>query len=210
VGAGRTELVRAILGIDVRSGGTVEIEGTTIPAKYSAMLHGGVGFLPEERKTQAIFTTLPLFHNLTIRNLKDISRVGLINHALERKTTRSYLEELNIKASYNQLLLYLSGGTQQKIALAKWLYAGSKVLILDEPTKGIDVAGRFDIYQILRNLANKGLAILVVSSDVEEVGRISDRILIMREGKIVTEIDKKMFSEELVLSNAIGAKTDGV
>lgn len=203
VGSGRTELLHAILGIDERESGTVEINGNVATANYQTILKSGVGYLPEERKTQAVFTDLPMFHNLTISNLAGIRKKGLLNYPLEKNLVNKYIHDLKIKAKNNDLLSFLSGGTQQKIALAKWLYAKSSVLLLDEPTKGIDIAARFDLYQILRRLADQGIAILIVSSDVEEVLEISDRVLVMSCGSIVADLNNKNLSEELILSYAI-------
>lgn len=203
IGSGRTELLHSILGIDKRDSGTVKINGIQYSPDYRTIIRTGVGYMPEERKTQAIFTELPVYHNITLTDFDRIRKSGLINYFLEKKIVNEYISNLNIKAKYDDVLKYLSGGNQQKVALSKWLFAQSRILFLDEPTKGIDVQARYDIYQQLRQMATNGFSILIVSSDVKEVQYISDRVIIMRNGCIVAELDRINFSEEIILSYAI-------
>lgn len=206
VGAGRTELAHAIFGIDKMDCGQVIAYGKKLekpsPRKCIA---NGMGLLPESRKENGLTLTLPISQNLTEAYLKSICRFGFMNIRKEKEVAEDYIKLLNISCpgSY-QLPLYLSGGNQQKVVLGKWLYTNPRILIFDEPTRGIDIGARQEIYHLIDNLARQGVAILMISSDLLEIMTIADRVLVMREGSIVKELDIKEASQEKIISYAVG------
>ncbi len=204
VGSGRTELARAICGIDRREAGEVMLFQQTLESNDpTKAIRKGIGYMPEDRKNQALFQILNVNVNMTITKLSKILRWGLLSTKLEKTTVSSYIKRMRVKAQFHSEIKTLSGGTQQKVGLAKWLHADSKVLVLDEPTKGIDVSARFDLYGTLRELASSGVGILLITSDSNEVLRVADRAIIMRAGKIVAELDPKETSEEKLAANAL-------
>lgn len=206
VGAGRTELAHAIFGIDKMDSGEVyayskKIEHPT-PKKC---ISNGIGLLPESRKENGLALTLPISENITEAYLKSICKFGFMDIRKEKKVAEDYIELLNIACpgSY-QLPLYLSGGNQQKVVLGKWLYINPRILIFDEPTRGIDIGARQEIYKLMDKLAKEGVAILMISSDLLEIMTIADRVLVMREGSIVKDMDIKDASQERIISYAVG------
>jgi ribose transport system ATP-binding protein len=208
VGAGRTELVHAIFGIDKIDSGQVEILGKEIdkptPGKC---VKSGLGLLPESRKENGLSLTLPVFQNICQAAMEKVTKFGILDLKKERQASENYINQLNVVCTGPSTLpLYLSGGNQQKVVIGKWLFTESDVLIFDEPTRGIDVGAREEIYHIIDKLAQKGTAILVISSDLPEVLTISDRIYVMREGRIAGEIDYKDATQELIMSYASGGK----
>lgn len=192
VGAGRTELARAIIGIDKVTGGQVLVKGkkATIRSVKSALARHRIGYVSENRKEEGLIQMLPLVSNVSItiwRKLQNL--VGWISSRLERKTVQPFVERLEIKApSLNTVVASLSGGNQQKVSLAKWLAAGVDVLIIDEPTVGIDVRTKANLHELIWELVQRGLGILLISSDMPEIVRLADRILVMRRGEIKGEI----------------------
>lgn len=205
VGSGRTELARAICGIDRRESGEVVLYQETLKGNNpTTSLRRGIGYLPEDRKNQGLFQILNVSFNMTITKLNKVLRCGVLSAGRERAVVNNYINRMTVKARFNSELRTLSGGTQQKVGIAKWLHADSRVLILDEPTKGIDVSARFDIYSILRDLSANGVAIVLITSDSNEVLRVADRVLIMRAGEIVRELDPKTTTEEAITANALG------
>lgn len=212
VGAGRTELAHAIFGIDRTDSGEVSIYSKKITKPTpKKMISNGVGLLPESRKENGLALTLPITSNITEAHLKSICRFAFMDVKKERKVAAEYIKLLNIACpgSY-QLPLYLSGGNQQKVVLGKWLYIEPKVLIFDEPTRGIDIGARQEIYRLMDSLAKEGVAILMISSDLLEIITIADRVLVMREGRIVKDMDIKDASQERIISYAVGEANDGI
>ena len=208
VGAGRTELVHAIFGVDRMDGGEIEILGRKVekPTPGKCIRHG-LGLLPESRKENGLSLTLPIFENISQAALERITRLGLLDLGKEKKVARQYVKQLNVVCpGISTHPLYLSGGNQQKVVIGKWLFTESDVLIFDEPTRGIDVGAREEIYQIINRLAEAGTAILVISSDLPEVLTISDRIYVMREGRIAGNLSYEEASQELIMSYASGGR----
>ena len=205
VGAGRTETMRAIYGADDWSSGTITLDGKDVhfhsPREAIA---GGVGLATEDRKDQGIFAIRAVMDNISVASMEKVSRGERINSKLEHEVTRGYIDDLNIKTpDENKLVGELSGGNQQKVILARWLMADPKVLILDEPTKGIDVGAKAEIYQMACDLAKKGIGIILISSELPEIIGLSDRILVMHNGRITGEVDPKTTTEEEILAYAM-------
>lgn len=199
IGAGRSQLVRCIFGADSYSSGRVKINGKTIAKNnIRASMRAGIGYVPENRKEEGLLQDLMIIHNLSLPS-HIISRGYYVNDIKEKKRGDGIIEQLGIKVNnINNPVNSLSGGNQQKVLLAKWLLLNLKLLIIDEPTRGIDIAAKSDIYTILKQLASKGMAILMVSSEIPEVLGISDRILVMRNGKIVAELDQREATDNLL------------
>lgn len=208
VGAGRTELVHAIFGIDKIDSGEIEILGRKIDKPSPGRcVKSGLGLLPESRKENGLSLTLPIFQNTSQAAMEKITKHGILNLKKEKQVAVKYIDQLNIVCTGPSIEpLYLSGGNQQKVVIGKWLFTESDVLIFDEPTRGIDVGAREEIYHIIDNLAKEGTAILVISSDLPEVLTISDRIYVMREGRISGEIPYEEASQELIMSYASGGR----
>ena len=187
VGSGRTELARAIFGADPVSAGSIELDGAPIaPASPADAIALGIGLVPEDRKHQAIFPALGILANFSVAALDAYAgALGFMVERRERKDLESYRKALNIRmASPEQTIESLSGGNQQKVILARWLARDPKVLIVDEPTRGVDVGAKAEVHQILVQLAFRGIAILMISSELPEVLAVSDRIVTMRQGRI--------------------------
>jgi ribose transport system ATP-binding protein len=208
VGAGRTELARALFGIDPIHGGTVSIDGKQAPIRTpSDAVKRGLFLVPEDRKGEGILLDLPVAQNITLPNLPAYARQGIVSVSAERRQAEKSRAELGIKfPSVDTRTGSLSGGNQQKVVLSKWLAMRPKVILFDEPTRGIDVGAKAEIYRLMRGLADSGVAILMISSDMEEVIGVSDRIAVMHEGRISGFLDREHFSEENVLLLAVGRK----
>lgn len=208
VGSGRTELLRALFAADVNNGKRIRCndKDLVINSPKDAVL-AGIGMVPEDRKHQGGLLNISILENISLPNYKRITnRLGFINNKFEQGIVHSFIKKLNIKlASVNNPLSSLSGGNQQKVILAKWLNIDAGLLLIDEPTRGVDVGARSEIYQIIYELSQSGLAIMMVSSDWEELMGLSDRILVMKNGSIQGEVSKPEFSEESLLRLAIGA-----
>lgn len=205
VGSGRTEVARAIAGADKPDRGNIYLYGK--PVKIRSPRHAlayGIGLLPEDRKTQGLFLNRPLFENVTISSLDDYQNFLLLNLQKEGKAVRHHMRDLDIRATGpNQLVSNLSGGNKQKVIMARWLGARSKVLIFDEPTRGIDVGAKFDIYRLMDELAAKGTAIIMISSELPEVMGMSDHILVMWRGRVSGYFTREESTEEKVLEAAL-------
>ncbi len=204
VGSGRTEALRAIFGADPRSAGTILVEGApaAITSPRDAVRHG-LSLLTEDRKNQGLMLGLSCVENITITDLAKVSRRGLLHQAEEAEAARGLVDQLAIKTpSVFQTVRNFSGGNQQKVVLAKWLFRGAKVLICDEPTRGIDVGAKHEIYELLWDLAGEGLGILVVSSDLPELIGICHRIIVFAHGRIVGEVPRSGFDQQRILSLA--------
>lgn len=212
VGAGRTELCRAIFGVDPPASGEVLVNGrrVTIRSPREAVA-AGLALIPEDRQRAGLAIGLPVSHNITMANLDAISRWGLLNAAAEREITCAFIEKLRIRAeSPRQIAGRLSGGTQQKVAIAKWIARGARIFLFDEPARGIDVGAKVEVFQMMDDLARSGAAILMVSSELPELLQVADRILVMRHGRITGELPGHTTQEEIMkLATLDNASTGG-
>ncbi len=207
VGAGRTETVRLIFGADTPDSGSIELDGKPLPLRNPRdAIRSGICLLTEDRKGQGLILGQSARENFGLPNLPALSRFGFVKQREERDTFGQYVRSLRIKVPHqDELARNLSGGNQQKVVLSKWLQANSEVIIFDEPTRGIDVGTKYEIYQLINELAASGKAILIVSSELPEVLGFSDRILVMHEGRITGEIrDVPKATQEQVMQLAIG------
>ncbi|AFD24644.1 ATPase component of ABC transporter with duplicated ATPase domains [Deinococcus gobiensis I-0] len=207
IGAGRTEVLRAIYGADPSAGGEVRLEGAAMSRRTPAdMMRRGVGFIAEDRRHQGIVPDARVSVNMMLTSWAK-GKVGVGERDMLR-VAEPQIQQLGIRpANPNQIIRRLSGGNQQKVILARWLSAGCDLLLIDEPTRGIDVASKADIYALIDDLAQAGVAVLMVSSELPEVLRLSDRILVMREGRLAGELAAADASEERILALATGAQT---
>ncbi|KJC52387.1 sugar ABC transporter ATP-binding protein [Bradyrhizobium sp. LTSP857] len=204
VGSGRTEVVRALFGADPKAAGTIRIEGkeVEIASPKDAVSHG-LCLATEDRKGQGLLLDMSCAENMTITDLAQVSRGGLLRRNSEFEASTRLVKELRVKtSSIHQAVRTLSGGNQQKVVIAKWLFRGPKALIFDEPTRGIDVGAKAEIYELLGNLAADGKGILVVSSDLPELMAICHRILVFSNGRIAGEVPRAEFDEHRILSLA--------
>ena len=206
VGAGRTETMRMIFGADPIDSGEVLLNGQPVHPKHPAeAVKLGIGLIPEDRKQQGLLLDLPIFTNISMATMRDISHFTVVNSRAEKENVNRLVEAVTIKTpSIAQLVRNLSGGNQQKVVLAKWLAANCKVLILDEPTRGIDVGARHEIYKLMNELCRQGIAIVMISSDMEEILGMSDRIMVLCEGHQAGILEREAFSQETILSLASG------
>lgn len=206
VGAGRTETMRMIFGADPIDSGEVLLSGQPVHPKHPAeAVKLGIGLIPEDRKQQGLLLDLPIFTNISMATMRDISHFTVVNSRAEKENVNRLVEAVTIKTpSIAQLVRNLSGGNQQKVVLAKWLAANCKVLIFDEPTRGIDVGARHEIYKLMNELCRQGIAIVMISSDMEEILGMSDRIMVLCEGHQAGILEREAFSQETILSLASG------
>lgn len=206
VGAGRTDTMRLIFGANKKTRGNIYINNQEIQIKSpSEAVANKIGFVTENRKEEGLFLTLPIRKNIVTVAIDKIKSFHILNFAKEKAFSDKYVKELRINTtSIDQKVVYLSGGNQQKVVLAKWLLSDSEVIILDEPTRGIDVGAKREIFEIINHLAAQGKAILLISSETEEIMGISDRILVMHEGKISGEVTKHNFSERIIAELEFG------
>ena len=203
VGAGRTELARALFGIDPAPG-EITIDGR--PARISSpqdAIARGIGLVPEDRKLQGLVLKMPIGQNISLSSLAKLSRWGAVSTARERTLVREYVDKLRIRCAGDwQAASELSGGNQQKVVLSKWLETRPKVLILDEPTKGVDLAAKAELQAIVRELARGGTAVILISSELEEVRRMADRILVFRAGRVSGEFPGAGATDQQLMSAA--------
>lgn len=206
VGAGRTEMARLIYGADKLKSGQVLVNGKPVSIKLpSDAIHSGVGLIPEDRKQQGCFLDMTITWNMTIANITKLLKGIVIDSAKEKKQAETYTQMLGIKTpSIWQKVKNLSGGNQQKVVLAKTLATNSNVIIFDEPTRGIDVGAKQEIYQLMCSLADKGTGMLMITSDMEELLGMSDRIIVLAEGKLAGTLEKAEFSQSRILELAAG------
>jgi ribose transport system ATP-binding protein len=196
--------MRAIFGADPRDSGKIILNGKPITIKKprDAVQHG-ICLLTEDRKTQGLILDMPCYINITLTDLKKVVKYGFMKNYLERKIANKLVNELAIKTpSIDQWVGNLSGGNQQKVVLAKWLFRNTDVLIFDEPTRGIDVGAKYEIYLLLWKLAAAGKGIIIVSSDLPEMLGICHRIVVFSNGKIAGEVARENFDQEMILSMA--------
>lgn len=206
VGSGRTEFAKSIFGVRKYEGGDIYLEGKKVENQSpDRMISSGLVYVTEDRKIEGLVLQMGIVENTTLAMLKRLFPSTLINRKKEEKITEGYVKDLGIVCnSIHQSASTLSGGNQQKVVLAKWLLASPKVLILDEPTRGIDVNAKSEIYRIIDNLASQGVAVLMISSDLPELIGMSDRIYVMRRGTISAELtDKRLFTQEEILSHTV-------
>lgn len=207
VGAGRTELAQLIFGNEKIISGEIRYKGKPLKIKNCEQSIGvGIAMVQEDRKRNGVILDMTIKDNITMTCLKDISKRNIINQKKESEITNLYQKSLEIKApSIHQYVKNLSGGNQQKVILAKWLARDPDIIIFDEPTRGIDVGAKHEIYQIMSRLADEGKAIIMISSDMEELIGMSDRILVLCKGRMAGVIQKKDISQENILMKAVGA-----
>ena len=210
VGAGRTELVRAIFGADPIDSGHIFIDGTEVSVHNPIdAIRAGIGLLPEDRKTQGLVLLLSIAENISMASPGDVSRRGFLDLGKVVARARGFVESLRIRTpSVHRPARSLSGGTQQKVVLAKWLASRSRVLIFDEPTRGIDVGAKVEVYQLMTTLVQQGVAVVMVSSELPEVLGMSDRVLVMRGGRIVADVTGDEMNQERILAAAMGQGND--
>ena len=208
VGAGRTEIARAIFGVDRPDTGRILVSGREVPpASPREAIRAGMGFVTENRKEQGLFLIMAVRENVTAAGLGGLSRWGFIRFEAERRLVGKLVDQLRIRTpSAEQQVQFLSGGNQQKVVLGRWLVLRPKVLILDEPTRGIDVGAKAEVYGLMGELARQGVAILMISSELPEILGMSDRILVVRQGTIAGELDRTEADQEAVIRLATGAR----
>ena len=206
VGAGRTELLRLIFGADPKDRGEVYLDGSATPARIGspmAAVRLGLGLVPEDRKSQGLLLPLAIRINVTLSNIRAVARKGWLKGSLERLQVNRLRDLFGVKcSSIEQPVNELSGGNQQKVVFARWLHRDCKVLLLDEPTRGVDVSARADIYQQMEQLASAGKAILMVSSDLRELIQVCDRIAVMSAGRLVQVFNRGEWTQQALLEAA--------
>jgi rhamnose transport system ATP-binding protein len=208
VGAGRSEVVRAVFGVDRRDAGTVRVAGRALPAgRPAAAMAAGVALVPEDRRQQGLVMDLSIERNVTLPRRHRLAVGGLLVGGRERRSAADWAGRLSTRyASLGDPVDRLSGGNQQKVVLAKWLSTAPRVLIVDEPTRGIDVGTKAEVHRLLSELAGRGVAVLMVSSELPEVLGMADRVLVMREGRVVAELPRAQATEETVMAAATGGE----
>jgi len=211
VGAGRSEVVRAVFGVDRYDSGEVFVAGARLPrGRPSAAMAAGVALVPEDRRQQGLVMELSIERNATLTRRWSLSRLGLLGPRSEREDAYKWTRRLQVKAGHlSDPVSTLSGGNQQKVVLAKWLSTDPKVLIVDEPTRGIDVGTKAEVHRLMSQLAADGVAVLMVSSELPEVLGMADRVLVMHEGRLVEEIARDRADEESVMLAATGQGGSG-
>jgi ribose transport system ATP-binding protein len=205
VGAGRTELAKALFGYDPIEGGSYTLFGErVVRTSPKQSTRRGMAFLPEDRKAEGLILQMPVKANIVSASLQKIFPNFLLNNAKETAISERYRRELHIATpDVKKIVRELSGGNQQKVVVSKWLVRGNKFMIFDEPTRGIDIGAKAEMYQLMDRLVAEGNAILMISSELGEVIGISDRVYVMREGEVVTELDRDHLSQEELVSWAV-------
>ncbi|PRY23194.1 monosaccharide ABC transporter ATP-binding protein (CUT2 family) [Aliiruegeria haliotis] len=206
VGSGRTEILRSLFGVDPVVEGRIARDGREVRFKGPKdAIHNGIGFVTEDRKDEGLILEMPIAANISLVNLRDVARRGLINFRQERQQARDGGKRLALKyGATSDPAASLSGGNQQKVVLAKWLARNPRVLMLDEPTRGVDVGAKFEIYAILKRLVSEGVAMLIVSSEMPELMTLCDRIMVLSKNEVQGTLDRDAFSEETILRMAYG------
>jgi rhamnose transport system ATP-binding protein len=206
VGAGRTEVARVLFGLDRRDAGTVRLAGTSVDFETPGQaMHAGLAYLPEDRHQEGLVLDFSIAQNVTLPILPRLFPRLLVHQSKERALAGGYAERFDVRmAGVDQPVGSLSGGNQQKVVLAKWLATEPRVLILDEPTRGIDIGAKAEVHRIIAELASSGLAIVLISSDLPEVLAMSDRVIVLHEGRVSAEISRAQASEERVMFAATG------
>lgn len=211
MGAGRTELAKAIVGYDPISAGTIRIAGQRLtPHDTHTGVRLGIGLLTEDRKTEGLMAELPVYQNASLAALGAFAQMGWIDGAAERRAVQDYVERFRIKTTgLFQQVKNLSGGNQQKVLIARWLMRGLKVIVVDEPTRGIDVGAKAEIFALIDQLAAQGLSVIMMTSEMPELLGLSDRIVVLHEGRITATLERGQASQALVLDAAIGGSNHG-
>ena len=207
VGAGRTELLQVLFGIDPALGGAIEVGGKSVQIRSpNDAIEQGFALVPEDRKLHGLVIDFTIRNNIGLAGLsRNRKALGMVDFAKQRTDTREMIKQLDVKTSSDtQVAKFLSGGNQQKVVLGKWLAMGPKLLLLDEPTRGIDVGAKQEIYRLMEKLASESMAILFVSSELEEILGMADRVVVMHEGCITGELTKEQMSEESIMQLATG------
>ncbi|ASP86771.1 sugar ABC transporter ATP-binding protein [Sinorhizobium meliloti] len=206
VGSGRTELLRLLAGVDQIAKGTVRFDGEVLKLDNPrAAIAVGIGLLPEERKREGIIPIRPVSINMALPSLGRFAKGGIVRHSAIRKRAEELLKRVNLRPfQIDRPIKLFSGGNQQKAIIARWLAAGSQVLLFDEPTRGIDVGAKSEIYHLIEELAAEGRTIIVVSSELPEVMRVSDRVVVMRNGRIAATLGRAELSEQNIVMHAVG------
>ncbi|MGV3773712.1 MAG: sugar ABC transporter ATP-binding protein [Verrucomicrobiales bacterium] len=206
VGAGRTELLRVLFGIDKSLAGSIHVNGReALIENPRDAIQEGLALVPEDRKEQGVILEMAVRENLTLASLKRDQKSGFLDRGKENEISACAIKDLNIKTPHDrQVVQYLSGGNQQKVVLGKWLAMKPKALLLDEPTRGIDVGAKQEIYRLMEQLASEGVAILFVSSEMEEILGMSDRVLVLHEGSLTGTLSRAELSEEKIMDLATG------
>jgi ribose transport system ATP-binding protein len=211
LGSGRTETARAIFAADRKSKGNIRFNGSS--GNFSSPIEAiaaGMGYCSEDRKAQGIVPGMSVAENLTLALMPSLTRSGMLDETKQRQVVERFIKDIGIKCSGpDQKIRELSGGNQQKVLLARWLCMNPKLLILDEPTRGIDVGAKAEIQSLIRKLANDGLGVLMISSELEEIVEGASRVFVLREGRTVAEFDHRDISEsEVMHAMAQGAEAD--
>jgi ribose transport system ATP-binding protein len=206
MGAGRTELAEALFGIRPAVTGEVLLNGRPVRVRNpSEAIAAGIFLIPEDRRLQGLILPAGVKENISLASLDRVSRLGLVQPRRERELARTMCDRLRVQTpDLRQTVALLSGGNQQKVVLAKWLCRTPRLLILDEPTRGIDVGAKAEIYALMDRLADQGVAVLMISSDLEEVLGVSDRVLVMHQGRLAGELARADLTEEAVMHLATG------
>lgn len=202
VGAGRTELARAILGIDRMQSGEVFVRGKKVHYRtFADAIRDGMGLIPEDRKLQGLVQIMTVRENTTLVNLRGVIKGGVIRKNLEEKYSEEYSKKLRVVTpSMETEVQYLSGGNQQKVVIAKWLFRGSEILFLDEPTRGIDVGAKAEIYRLINQLVKEGKTVIMISSEMPEILGMCDRVMVMHEGRKMGELNASEASQESIMA----------
>ncbi|MDX3927475.1 MAG: sugar ABC transporter ATP-binding protein [Shinella sp.] len=206
VGSGRTELLRLLAGVDPIAEGTITFDGRVLKLDNPrSAIAAGIGLLPEERKREGIVPIRPVSINMALPSLGRFATAGIVRHSAIRKRANDLLKRVNLRPfQIDRPIKLFSGGNQQKAIIARWLAAGSEVLLFDEPTRGIDVGAKSEIYRLIEELAAEGRSIVVVSSELPEVMRVSDRVVVMRNGRIAATLGRADLSERNLVTHAVG------
>jgi rhamnose transport system ATP-binding protein len=206
VGSGRTQLAETLFGLTPADSGAVQLGGSVLRTESPAeAIHSGIGYVPEDRRQHGVVLEMPITANVSLANLASVSRAGLISEARECALAEQYIGQLRVKTqSAYAVAGSLSGGNQQKVALARWLAVEPAVLILDEPTQGIDVGSKSEIHGLMCDLAEAGLAIIMISSELPEILGMSDRIAVMHAGTIAGFLSRAEATQQKILSLALG------
>jgi ribose transport system ATP-binding protein len=212
VGAGRTETARLLFGVDRKDAGEIWMDGKQVRINSPLdAVKAGLGFVPDDRGLQGLVLKLPVLENIVLPSLNDYSHGGWMDRRGLRDTAQSYVDTLNIRTPHlRQKAMFLSGGNQQKVVLAKWLAVHPKVLIMDEPTRGIDVGAKAEVHALMSELAREGIGIIMISSELPEILGMSDRILVMHEGKIAAILDQDEATQEKIMAYASGETDNGI
>jgi ribose transport system ATP-binding protein len=211
VGAGRTEVARVLFGADPADSGEIRLKGKPVsPSSPQEALKSGIALVPEDRKEEGLVLPMSVEHNITLGNINGVCRANfIIDHNREKQVVDGYIKDLQIKTPFAGMeVRRLSGGNQQKVVVAKWLFIPSYLIIFDEPTRGIDVKAKYELYELMYRLVQEGIGVILISSELPELIGICDRILVMHEGKITGELSKAEFSQEKIMEYATGGANE--